>query len=315
MADNKDSDFTRTEESQDTQTFLADYDRPERSSRLLFKALAITIFIVTIIVAGQIRIIIKSAGSRRINPILSNYVKQSKQLRFEVAREYQGRNSTPAPSTVIPHKVLFDERQYALIEQASNEVLNDPQIRDSFPSTYDGIPLEQTSAIVVPLWKLNDHGDRQQMGITEAGYLRAKEDFDHNPDGLTIREKPIDSMMLHELNLKMPKCPKTKNGTPRTTEDGIPRIGLRSEIINSNSYKRLKLTLLHEFVHAHDVPGYSPWFNLVHSDLTYLAGYNAMMDKLDWEYRVRDYAFWFLTGFGLVMTARYSYLATRRNRS
>ncbi len=232
---------------------------------------------------------------------LDSHITMSKQLREEVS------NGVTTPS-VTAHPTLFDPRQNQIVMKAVKELFDDVEVHKNFPAL-DGIPLEQTDATIVPLWLVNFSGDRTQMGITEAAYVNHREDIAKNPAGLTIRERPIDQDRIHRLNLS--QYPVGKSGMPFMTIGGTPRILLNLGVVNEETFPQLKLTLLHEFIHAHDVPGYNPPFNYVHNDLVYLPEYDSMIAKLhlDVDQSRLDFWLWVWTISASIITIGFFYRA------
>jgi hypothetical protein len=85
------------------------------------------------------------------------------------------------------------------------------------------------------------------------------------------------------------------------TKDGTPRIAINWNLIKEETFNKLKYTLLHEFVHAHEVPGFKPLGSWANSDLSYLPEYNHMMDTLNLnsEGEWINYVLWGLAVVGL----------------
>jgi ribosomal protein L30/L7E len=244
-------------------------------------------------------------------------ISESQRLRHEAVASYLAQTHSAAkPPTIILHDILFDSypKQFRLLKDTIDVLKKDQNVCNSFPKTpsCDGLPLEQTGAMLVPISKLSNPGDREQMGITEAAFLCLEDDIKKNPDGLTIRERPKDSACMEKLKLHG-RYPAALDGTPRMTIDGTPRIAISLSVINEDTLEKLRLTLLHEFMHAHETPAYRPLWNWVHDDLTYLPEYNAMVHKLnlDNSRKLNDLLLWGFSVFGLLLTITQAYLAVQ----
>jgi hypothetical protein len=283
--------------------------RDKRPNRKLCIAYGIICFLLTLLVLYQSQIYIKLRSTYLKPEELTNHIKKSIEQRKEVAKECCHRNSPPPPGIIV--HAIFSQAQHDLIIRAANELLNDPTVQNSFPN-FDGLGVAQTDAVVVPLWKFENPYDWGQMGITEAAYVWTKDDYG-NADGVTIRERPLDPERSKKLNLDSDKYPHIHgNGPPRMTKDGTPRIFLAQHLLSERTFQKLKLTLLHEFVHAHEVPGFKPWLNFVHNDLIYLPEYCEMIDKLnlDVEKRYIEYTQRFFMLLFLMLSVWYAYLAS-----
>jgi hypothetical protein len=290
--------------------FLKLRDKPRK--RWACIALALTFFALVLLVFYQSQLYIILRSTYIPPEDLSIEIKESRRLREEVVNRRHPPDDSLSPR-IIPH-TIFDGGQRALITRAANELINDPEVQRSFPN-FDGLTIQQTDAIVVPLWKFENPYDWEYMGITEAAYVWSKNNYG-NADGLTIRERPLDKERMMSLRLDDERYDHIySGGPPRMTKDGTPRIFLGQHLLSEGAFQRLKFTLLHEFVHAHEVPGFKPLLNFVHNDLMYLPQYCEMMDKLnlDAEKRNTEYVMRLFMILLLGLTAWYIYLAGRGN--
>lgn len=280
MDDSKDAHPSPEGQAKPTGEFLANYSVPTGHKKLTHRMLVVFFSFLTLLVFYQTRMCTEFMGSLVIErAALEWHAQQSKRLRQEVVA-IQDSNSPETRPTVVPHRVFFGEgepsSQSRLIIDATNALLGDQEACNSFPS-FDGISLTETSAVVVPLWKMDVFGDRRQAGITEAGWVCSDDDSTMNPSAVTIREKPVGQECYGRLKAASIQYSGTTDGTPQMTKDGIPRIALSKHVLTN--FDELKLTLFHEFMHTHAVPAYRPFLNWVHDDLTYLHEYNSALSR------------------------------------
>lgn len=299
-----------------THEFLADVSVPTDAPRGLRVFLAALFFVATLLVLYQTRFCTLLMG--RINvprAKIERQIEVSKQLRHSVSANAHTPDTPSALPTVIPHHVFFESesREYKLITAATNALLGDGFVCDNFP-TFDGKPLKETAAIIVPMWRLPFVGDRQQMGITEAGYVCSEDDSTFVPSALTIRERPVDQACIKRLRTVGVNYTITEGETPVMTSDGMPRIALSAGLLDDGNLDLLKMSLLHEFMHAHEVPGYRPLFNYVHDDLTYLQDYDDLLSKvhLDGRKNLLDLGIWAWAIVGMILTWVNGYNAVHR---
>lgn len=270
--------------------------------------------IVTAFVVPQSQLYIQYCGSHLLGKSLSDHVIKSGELRRAAVKNQLRLPAQPTPKIRV--HVLFNKRQEALITKAVNEVLNDSEAQKHFPKI-DGRNLQETEVVIVPLWKFDNANDWSQMGITEAGYVWTKYGMGLNPEAVIIREKPLEKNIVRKLKLDDDKHDKI-NGQPRLTDNGTPRIFLTQNLLHEGAFDRLKFTLLHEFVHAHEVPGFEVWpTNFIHNDLTYLPAYCEMMDKLGLDTGKKSLEYFLLSSIPLflLVIVWFSYLAWLGDRS
>lgn len=254
---------------------------PTKRFHIIF---AMLVFLITLLVCYQTRICtiyVSSIFIKRSD--IETDAKRSTELALEVARGVQGTSSPEPMPAVTPHRICFGDinalnSDGKFLMGVINELLSDQNMGTGFYS-FDGIPLNRTSAVIVLFGKLDSAGNRKQMGITEAGFVCSDDNSTLSPMGLTIREKPADRRCFKRLKAMSIQYTTTNNGNPQMTTDGRPRIALSEALIELKRREELKLTLLHEFMHAHGAPAYSPILNFVHDDLTYLPEYNEMIGK------------------------------------
>jgi hypothetical protein len=295
--------------------FLRDYEVKTRLHTGIYILFAIIFLALAVLLAYQTQESTELMGRRYARPELPKQVSDSTRLRHE-ARMSQLPKGAPVPEPAIKlHDILFSQypKQRKLLMDTITELLKDQTINNNF-LTYpicDGLPLEKTSAIIVPLSTLDHPGDRKQMGITEAAYLCLKEEIDDKPDGMTIREFPKDPACMRILSSANHQYLAASDGTPRMTTDGIPRIPISASVVSEYKLDRLKLTLMHEFLHAHEAPAYRPLLNWAHDDLTYLSEYNNMISSLNLNSnkRLLNCFLWGSSMFGLLLAFIQVYLA------
>lgn len=280
------------------------YGRLVKTSRRFYVLTSLVGIIVTLFIFYQTETCLELLGEMFVSQLaLTEQVRSSKALRDEVTKSCK---ECPTISSIVPHE-MFDERQRKLITKATNELLCDQDVIANFPN-FDDLRFDETRAVIVPLWKLGNQLDWYQMGLTPAGVICGQNESD-DPLGLTIREHPTGSDCWNKIGAQFMECPTTKNGTPQMTKDGTPRIAINSEVLNEETFTSLKYTLLHEAMHAHEVPGFKPPLSLAHSDLSYLPAYNHMMSVLKLESKWSDYVLWLFALGTFALTFRHAQLA------
>ena len=286
------------------------YRRLITTSRRFYVLTALVGLIATFVIFYQTETCLVLLGKMFVSQReLDEHRALSKKLRAEVTKSCV---ECPPTITIVPHD-MFDERQRKLILRATNELSRDPNVTANFPK-FDELTFDDTRAVVVPLWKLGNHLDWYQMGLTPAGAICGQEDSE-NPMGVTIRENPGDQDCRQKVKERYPDCPTTHDGKAQLTRDGTPRIALNSEVINDETFKNLKYTLLHEAIHAQEVPGFRPPLSRAHSDLSYLPAYNQLMSALQLESNWSiDYILWLFALGAFALTLRHAQLAILAGR-
>ena len=156
------------------------------------------------------------------------------------------------PEVGIRISTLFNDTQHAALNRITKGLMSDPEAVNYFKNTL-GVSLENVSAVIIPGWHtLNDANDGP-FGLTEAGGDAARTSAgDVNVEGFTLRDR----------------CDFRKE----ITLTGTPRVAINLRAFDSEAV--LKLTIMHELLHALNVPGYRVFrFTVLQTDLTYLPEY------------------------------------------
>lgn len=281
----------------------------------IYAFIALVFLAVTMFLINQTREITELMGHRYARPQLPWQTNESRRLRHEALMSQLPQGSPVPEPTIKLDETLYDQypKQRELLRMTIATLLKDQNVNKNFLKhpICDGFPLERTDAVIVPFSTLEHPGDRKQMGITEAAYLCLQESIEDEPDALTIREFPKDPVCMKILRSANHQYLAATDGTPRMTKDGTPRIAINGNIVNEDELKQLKLTLLHEFLHAHNAPAYNPFLNFAHDDLTYLSEYNEMIYNLNLDSSKRrlNYFLWIGSVLGLITTGTLAYLA------
>jgi hypothetical protein len=247
----------------------------------------------------------------------------SRLLQQEVKKQAGETDVTNKCEEVVPNTDIFNKEGVNLsqrIKDSTKALCDDQKVSDNFPA-FDLIPITETRADVVPLWKLDDSEARKKMRITEAGWVCSDDDSTLEPGAVTIREKLVSdvckkrlrakSVLPDTIRIESPQIPQVIESL-KMTKNGVPTIALSRAAFSDDD--TLKMTLLHEFMHVHGAPPYRPFLNFVHDDLTYLPEYNAMLRKagfLDpWKFKWKqEAALWAMLTFLAAGILGNSYLA------
>lgn len=315
MIDNNETGLPSDSRTDANSSFLGNYNASTRRHKGFNIFFGIISLLLSIFFVYQTRESTELLGRKYARSQLAWQVNESRRLRQEAVVKRLPENSPVPVPTIRLHDVLYDQypKQRQLITDTINTLLKDRNFNNNFLKypICDGLPLEQTGAIIVPFSTLKHPGDRKQMGITEAAYWCLEKAIKKDPDGLTIREIPKDAVCMKTLSLANRPYLAATDGTPRMTTDGTPRIAINTNVVSEYKLDKLKLTLVHELLHAHEAPAYNPFLNLAHDDLTYLSEYNELIYNLnlDGDKRLLNYFLWIASIFALVMTAIQVYFA------
>jgi hypothetical protein len=145
------------------------------------------------------------------------------------------------------------------LERAKAGLLADEQLEAELRRKY-GVSLRDVQAEVIPGWHVRG-ANQNLFGFTDEGW-RVATKFAGDPDakGFTVRDG---------------------RGARKVTVDGTPRIILNYVAFTvGGSDDQLRLTLLHEMLHALNVPKYTPCpLNYLQSDLLYFPEYRDFLER------------------------------------
>jgi hypothetical protein len=176
---------------------------------------------------------------------------------------------------------LFVGSHKTYLEEAKKSLLSNDELRAALEEKF-GVNLQQLNAVVIPAWHIREPNE-EQLGLMPRARKGCKFAVnDPSYDGFTIRDRV---------------------GAPKLTTDGRPRIVLNADAFNS--YARLRRALLHEALHALNVPKYEP-YRSTRTDLTYLKEYREvveLVDKYDRRQERLIWAFFVILPFTLCLIA------------
>jgi hypothetical protein len=166
--------------------------------------------------------------------------------------------------------------QVKKIENAIKEIFEDVRLKP-FWAKY-GSP-DDIRAVIVPGWLMNE-GNFKQWGITLNAW-RINSSSLGPPDGRLFLP---DAVTIHD----------THEHKDLMTSDGRARIAINLQAFEKDS--RLKLTLLHEFLHVLGLPAYKPIFCILElqSDLAYEYDYPLAIKAGDIHFWKEDYREWII---------------------
>jgi hypothetical protein len=205
--------------------------------------------------------------------VIRQEIAKCRARQIDLAARYRNESGKAPFSGIVFEPSLFTENQRRSLQDARHFLLGDSSLQKELLEEF-GVSFQDIDALVVPSWEMRNDQNSEKVGLTPDGWRVAKNYFrELNAMGFTIRD----------------------SGTELLSYDGRPRIVLTPEAFRSA--KTLRLTLFHEFLHAMNVPGYTPSrFSILQNDLTYLPEYRSFIGRTGLE-GWRQTAIWSLGVF------------------
>lgn len=205
---------------------------------------------------------------------IRDHMNRDKNLQEEIGREYQNRTQPPPVREQVEgfeiNDALFTNSQIAIITNALRILTSDQSLQRDLEKSL-GHSFLEIKVEIIPSWEL-DESTNDMLGVTREGWqLALAQTGKSDVRGFTLRDR---------------------QGSPRVTIDGRPRIALNPTAFGSE--ETLRLTLVHELFHAMNVPGVAPSrFTFAQDDLTYLPEYRSFLQRSGLEGN-RQYLIWLL---------------------
>jgi hypothetical protein len=177
---------------------------------------------------------------------------------IERCTKYQSRHGNSTREKQI-EVIMFEESQtqLKLVQDARDDLLSDEELQKEIKDRF-GVSFREIGVVILPSWKIFFQNNNERAGITLEGWKIAKP---------TVGSPFVRGFTLHD-----------QPGAPQRTKDERARIVLNAKAFQSAG--TMRLTLLHELLHAINVPGRDPWPpSFAQNDLTYLPEYRALVKK------------------------------------
>lgn len=198
-------------------------------------------------------------------------MEQARAVQREIGDAYRSRTGSEPARGIVVHPLFMENNQnQRRLSEALKQLLSDEGLNAQLAQAF-GVTLRDVNAVLVPGWHARGVNG-EMLGLTEAGLKE------------WVR---LDTPAILAATIRDGVA-----GRPQATVDGVPRIMVHYGAFADE--RRLRFALLHELLHALNVPGrhVSP-VSFLQGDLDYLPVYRRIMRGEGFRSPYTEYLVWF----------------------